>query len=155
MAKLNFLRIGSVRIVRSPGDAERFALKTTDVEEGDRVWVQDSNTFYRIIDTGNLDNENGYAEEGTGSLDAEGVRDALESLEGDDRLPASAISGLGDLGGGDVTQSGNNAFTGENSFTLSPAVDRIDLDGGTELVVGGNYHDSISANRTLTVSGSN
>lgn len=61
---------------------------------------------------------------------------------------------LGDGGSGDVSLSGNNDFTGNNSTTYALRLLHTNLAGGTALTVGKSYYDSLSAVRTLTFSGS-
>lgn len=57
-------------------------------------------------------------------------------------------------GGGGASLSNTQTFTGQNTFNLSPIVPYTNLAGGTTLAVDTYYYDSLSANRTLTFSGS-
>jgi hypothetical protein len=57
---LNQRIIATGRIVRCPGDAERFGLRTTDVDVGDLVYVQSPVALFAVIDVTNLRNTTGY-----------------------------------------------------------------------------------------------
>lgn len=55
------------------------------------------------------------------------------------------------LGGGGINIA--NTWTLQNTFSKAPAIPRTDLAAGTALTIGTYYFDALSANRTLTFSG--
>ena len=55
---------------------------------------------------------------------------------------------------GSVTLNGTNHWTGANDFTHVSGVISVNLSAGTALTIGTSYYDTLSADRTLTFSGS-
>ena len=48
------------RMISVPDDAARFALTRSEVQEGDTVFVEDTQLMYRVVDAEHLDSEAGY-----------------------------------------------------------------------------------------------
>jgi len=67
---------------------------------------------------------------------------------------SSGGGGGGGGGSGDATLSANQSWSGINTYALSPVITRNNLGAGTALALNTHYFVSLSANRTLTFSGS-
>ena len=52
--------VATERLIQAVDENARFALTDNDVNVGDTVLQQDTQTLYRVVDTTKLDNENGY-----------------------------------------------------------------------------------------------
>jgi len=85
------------------------------------------------------------AQGATGAQGSQGAQGAQGSGSQGAQGPQGAAS--------DATLAANQTWTGSNTFSISPRIVRYSLGSGTALTLGLHYYASLSANRTLTFSG--
>lgn len=161
MPQANQLLLTNARKIYAPYDAERYALKSTQVDVGDIVYVNETGAWWFVVDTDNLSSDTGYdliasgsdtpsfttVKVGNGTAAAPSITFASDTDTGLYRFGANGVglaSGgvaalrFGTLSGDGVVQ-GASATTGYVLFLAA---------GGTSLVASGT-----NQNVTLTPSG--